>query len=95
VREIADQAAVGKVAQAGSRGPGGVMAGADRRQACARSIPGSAGLPIAVQQVLFEGTPAFVFVYDDAAVGRRVVVVAADCGQVPGSTATVLYRLPG
>jgi hypothetical protein len=43
--------------------------------------------------VVFEGTPTFVLVYRDSGPGRLVLVVTADCGLVPGSTATVLHRL--
>jgi hypothetical protein len=92
--EVADlerQASLATVSAAGLAGPGGAMADSSRRRDCAGSIPGATGTLTAVRQVVFEGTPAFVFVYRDGE--PRVVVVAADCGLKRGSAATVLYRL--
>jgi len=96
VDEIEQQASLGRVSAAGRAGPGGEMADSSRRRACAGSIPGAVGTLTAVRQVVFGSmsTPAFVFVYRDSGSGRRVFVVTADCGLVPGSTATVLYHLP-
>lgn len=74
----------------GCGGPeAGPMADLTRRTRCTSAVnnaQGTGGSPRAVQHVLFEGTPAFVFVFDDG----RIVVVGADCGRSTGP-ATILF----
>jgi len=89
---IERQASLDVVEAAGTGGPAGAMADVGRRARCVERIPGMAGQPSAVREVVFEGRFAFVFVYDRPSGGRRVVVVGADCGL--GGGLTVLYRLP-
>ena len=91
--EIEQQSTVAMISAAGRQGPGGVMAESARRNTCSQSIPGTIGPPTAVRQVLFERTPAFVFVFRDVGLDRRVFVVAADCGAGSKQAATVLYHL--
>lgn len=67
----------------------GAMAEPDRLARCTSALNGTVGMPgilRAVQFALFEGSPAFVFVFGD----DRVVVVGSDCGQA--ATPEVLFR---
>jgi hypothetical protein len=69
-------------------GTGGeVLPDAERRSRCTSELNGQGvrGTPKAVQFALFEGTPAFVFVFDD----NRVVVVGSDCGD--SASPTILF----
>jgi len=92
VASIEEQASLDVIEAAGTGGPAGAMADVGRRARCVDGIPGVAGQPSAVRQVVFEGRLAFVFVYDRPAGGRRVLVVGTDCGL--GGSPTVLYRSP-
>ncbi|HEX5497232.1 MAG TPA: hypothetical protein VFX70_21930 [Mycobacteriales bacterium] len=69
----------------------GAMADGDRRAQCASelgSVLGVRGLPTAVQFAVFEGHPAFVFIFGN----DRIVVVGQDCGQ--SAAPTVLFTGP-
>lgn len=84
------------LARAGCRAAGscpsaaaGAMAEPDRLARCTSALNGTVGMSgmlRAVQFALFEGSPAFVFVFGD----DRVVVVGSDCGQA--ATPEVLFR---
>jgi hypothetical protein len=89
-----EQSTIAVISAAGRQGPGGAMAEEARRSSCEQTIPGASGSPTAVRQVLFEGTPAYVFVYPDLGLGRQVFVVAADCGRERTQAARVLYQMP-
>lgn len=87
--DIEQRAALGVIEAAGVRGPAGVMADRVRRSRCTAGLPGSPGDPRAVQQIEFEGSRAYVFVYDING-SRTVYVVSERCG-VDGATG-LLYR---
>jgi hypothetical protein len=91
---IEQQFSVAAAEAADVRGMAGAMADKARRHRCSESIPGEVGQLRAVQQVLFEGRPGFVFVfaYDDAVHARELVVVGLDCGVE--RRPAVLYRWP-
>lgn len=72
-------------------GSAGAMSDPDRRARCLAALDGSTGVtgnPRAVQFALFEGEPAYVFVF----AGGRVVVVDTACGQ--STSADVLFSTP-
>jgi hypothetical protein len=90
---IVASSAVQVVSAAGTRGPAGAMADASRRERCVSALPDASGQLAAVQLATFEGTNAFVLVFESSGGSRSVVVVADTCGAAAGS-ATVLYRWP-
>lgn len=91
---IAARSGVDVVTSAGLSGPAGPMADIGRRSRCTTGIPGMTGTVIAVQRIRFENQTAYVFIFADLVTGgRSVVVVSADCGEVPAPQ--VLYRHTG
>ncbi|HEY9475699.1 MAG TPA: hypothetical protein VIS06_17840, partial [Mycobacteriales bacterium] len=67
----------------------GAMSDSARRARCVSALDSTEGVPgnpRAVQFALFDGSPAFVFVFD----GDRVLVVGSDCGQA--ATPEVLFH---
>jgi anti-sigma factor RsiW len=90
---ITTRSAVDIITGEGLNGPAGPMADSARRGLCAASIPGANGIPVAVQRVFFDDQSAYVFVFTGVTGTRTVVVVSADCGQVP--VPQVLFRHQG
>ncbi|HEY6747119.1 MAG TPA: hypothetical protein VI357_15555 [Mycobacteriales bacterium] len=86
---IERQSAVDVITGEGATGQAGAMADAARRTACAGSLGGGRGELRAVRRIRYEGTPAYVFVFDKGG-ARTGVVVADNCGLSPGLPASVL-----
>lgn len=77
---IAQVSAVAIITGEGDTGPAGAMADPGRRTACAGTIGGGRGELEAVLRIRYQGSPAYVFVYEAAGGARTGVVVADDCG---------------
>jgi hypothetical protein len=90
---IAARSAVDIITSAGLEGPAGPMANAARRASCTDSIPGSDGIPVAVQRVLFESRSGYVFLFAGTDGSRTVVVVETDCGITPVPQVLFRHRL--
>lgn len=88
VPSIIQSAPISPISPANGKGPAGAMTDPARRNACVRALGRSGGL-LAVQHARFEGTEAYVFVFQAGAHRADAYVVGTGCG--PGG-ADQLYH---
>jgi hypothetical protein len=90
IGSISRSSAVDEITRLGETGPAGVMADTGRRRACEQSITQHKGQLVAVRRIVYEGKPAYVFVFTDLATGEQnSFVVSTDCGTTGSLSATV------